>query len=75
MHAQLYFGREQIVSTYRYFSFPREVRREMRLLGGLGTLAFNLILLIVLPALYIALLGLVFYLGVLFTVFDFKSMK
>lgn len=47
----------------------------MRLLGGLGTLAFNLILLIVLPALYIALLGLVFYLGVLFTVFDFKSMK
>lgn len=51
------------------------IRGEMKLIGALGTLAFNVILLLALPSLIIALWGIVFLVGVLSTVFDFKSMK
>ena len=47
----------------------------MKLIGALGTLAFNLFLLLALPSLIIALWGIVFLVGVLSTVFDFKSMR
>ena len=47
----------------------------MKLIGALGTFVFNVFLLFALPSLIVALWGLVFCLGLLFTVFDFKSMK
>ena len=47
----------------------------MKLMGALGSLAFNVFLLFALPSLLVALWGLVFCLGILSTVFDFKSLK
>jgi ABC-type phosphate transport system permease subunit len=47
----------------------------MKLIGALGTLAFNVFLLLALPSLIIALWGIVFVVGVLSTVFDFRSFR